>query len=59
MLTMAKHFQVAILDAQGKTVLQKIDSGQTTVDLEILPSGLYFMQVQIEGKFYMEKVIKN
>ncbi|SMC75390.1 T9SS type A sorting domain-containing protein [Moheibacter sediminis] len=51
-----KFEEVQIHDANGKLVS---NSNQNKISLKHLPAGIYWIQIQIEGKVYHEKIIKN
>lgn len=52
---------IAIMDAQGKAVIEQTTSGQTTMDLEItsLAPGIYFIRITADGTFYHTKFVKE
>lgn len=49
-----------LLDAQGKKVMSssEIIQSNPSLDLREISTGLYFLQMRIEGKLYLTKVIK-
>lgn len=48
---------VSVIDVTGKTVLQA--GAVTSVNIEKLQSGIYFIEIQCEDKVYKTKLIKN
>jgi hypothetical protein len=50
---------VHVLDIQGKEIMNiHLNSGLTTLSTENLPSGIYILQVESEGKWNQVKMIK-
>ncbi|MCZ2129544.1 MAG: T9SS type A sorting domain-containing protein [Bacteroidia bacterium] len=52
--------KIEITDFQGRTLLSKIISGNSTIiDMKDLPSGVYFLRLQQGNKISVAKFIKN
>lgn len=51
--------KVLVLDALGKTVMAKTADGINEVDLSTLVPGLYFLQIEVDGEYYQQRVIKE
>ena len=49
-----------VFDAQGKEVASKLNvQGQVvSLDLKHLNEGVYYLQIQMDGQMYQEKLIK-
>jgi len=58
--TQLQHYTTTILDVFGKTVImEKKMSGNSDVNLESLPSGIYFMVFKSDNIHKVEKVVKQ
>jgi hypothetical protein len=50
--------EVTIIDISGKTIITKqITTDQNTISTEALNNGLYFVQVKVEGKTSIHKLV--
>ena len=50
-----------IFDASGKLIIKKntITSTESQIDLSDLKTGIYFLQINVDGKILSKKIIKN
>lgn len=51
--------KVLVLDALGKVVMAKTADGINEIDLSILVPGLYFLQIEVDGEYYQQRVVKE
>ncbi len=49
---------VRVFDLDGKIVLDKSTSGQPDLDVSVLPTGLYFLEILIDGQRQLAKFVK-
>lgn len=50
---------ISIFNVQGVLVNQQAIEPQREIDLRALPDGLYHLQIQVGGKIFKEKILKN
>ncbi len=50
---------VSVIDSNGKVVVSTTVSKQNDIDVSSLQSGVYFLQIAVEGKQVSKKFIKN
>ncbi|MCE3296773.1 MAG: hypothetical protein K0R65_2487 [Crocinitomicaceae bacterium] len=56
----AKEIQVSVLQTDGKTVFNRqLKTGEKTLDLSALPTGLYFLKIDSEEGSDTQKIILN
>ena len=49
-----------IVDVAGKSFIQKeLTQNANQIDLNNIPAGVYFINLEIEGKVYQNKLIKK
>ena len=51
------NIEVSLYDMSGKKLRSKVTDKQ--IDLRNLPQGIYFLQINYEGKIYNKKIIKE
>lgn len=56
-ITLSGEYQLTILDARGRLILQKTENDNSTIDISEFESGVYFIRVQKEGNSVMRKII--
>ena len=59
MLANEKDWTLSIMDARGRLISNtSFNSNEQTMSLGFLPAGIYFIQIQQEGKRGIQKIIK-
>lgn len=51
--------QISLFDLQGRLVFQKQITNQEIIEINLLQSGIYTIQIQEENKIQTKKIIKN
>ena len=52
-------YNYSIFDVKGQNVMQSNFTGETTIDIRNLQSGLYFISLQNNDKFFTKRIIKK
>ena len=56
----ARSAKVALLDPMGRWILQQpLQQTSNQLSLDQLARGLYFVQIEVDGKRYVEKILKE
>jgi len=51
------EYEIVILDARGRLIIQKTAADQTKMNLSEFESGVYFIHIQKDGEQFVEKLI--
>ena len=51
-----QNLEITILTMQGERILTT--TNQTEIDINSIPSGTYFLQIEIDGKTQTKKLLK-
>src|SRR5690606_19299549 len=54
-----KEAELQLIDISGRVILQKVIQENYMLNISDIPSGMYILQIRIEGKIYTEKINKN
>jgi gingipain R len=53
------NYNLNIVDLSGKIIETKEISGNSTISVRNLKKGMYFIEIQVEGKVFVDKFIKE
>ena len=51
------EYEIVILDARGRLIIQKTAADKTEMNLSQFESGVYFIHIQKDGEQFVEKLI--
>lgn len=54
-----KEAELQLIDISGRVILQKVIQENYMLNISDIPSGMYILQIRIEGRNYTEKINKN
>lgn len=57
-LTNFEQADIALFNTSGQELISKRITDNSSIDIQNLPNGIYYLQVNINGKRYLEKVVK-
>jgi hypothetical protein len=53
------HSKIRLVDSMGQEIETKLFENKTEINLNSLPKGLYFIEIEINGKKQIKKIVKT